>query len=540
MIFEVDVPKERGVIGPDFECGAVDVIWVADNKLDSASINKENSSDIFCPSLEVGATENATAIDSKYFGASECVADTRKAHLDWVSSANNEFVTKERSMSDFNTLFPSAEVYQLPSQTDAAQRNSRFSVSYEYDYVYPALSSPNGLRMAANFDSFHTSCSRFENVELYSMDSVLHETRGFVVRDAEAVQYHNQGINDSSPISSKMSETEMRQNWHHSANRIITSLSTSAPSSSRNVLSKSSNLSFIQNGHDNLYHGQDDSLGRSYYEWNPNQDVPGTVSAKLYPHGGSQCKKVVHPQIGVATTKQRDPHESIKNEMYNMYVVHSANCEELEDRYDNLGNSMEKTVASVAENSSRKRNFPEVSWKAEESVSPQKKQCYGNENHVCGQVRRIGTRIRFFFCLFAKRFKRFMKTSMPSLRDPDQLAARVMGVDRAFVVRECIYSAKKGNSADKNVKEATADYSPAPVKPTQTAKKRGKEKPDQPAECQVFLVVRTPESTDASFVERRCSPRLQNQREVFYGEVKRRNTKKIKQEELKHGNRLVL
>ncbi|KAK6032287.1 hypothetical protein OSTOST_01538 [Ostertagia ostertagi] len=69
MIFEGDVPEERGdhVVGSNFECGAVDVIWLANNELDSASIDKE--SDIFYPSVEVGANETATVIDLKGYQA---------------------------------------------------------------------------------------------------------------------------------------------------------------------------------------------------------------------------------------------------------------------------------------------------------------------------------------------------------------------------------------------------------------------------------------------------------------------------------------
>ncbi|KAK5985259.1 hypothetical protein GCK32_000686 [Trichostrongylus colubriformis] len=78
MIFEGDEPEERGdhVVGSDFECGAVDVIWLANNELDEAAIDKESD---FYPSVEVGANETATVVDSKRCHADNTASATPSA-----------------------------------------------------------------------------------------------------------------------------------------------------------------------------------------------------------------------------------------------------------------------------------------------------------------------------------------------------------------------------------------------------------------------------------------------------------------------------
>uniref|UniRef100_A0A7I4YAH8 RING-type domain-containing protein n=1 Tax=Haemonchus contortus TaxID=6289 RepID=A0A7I4YAH8_HAECO len=65
MIFEGDEPEERGdhVVGSDFDCGTVDVIWLANNELDGTTIRRESGN--FYPSVEVGANETATVLDPK-------------------------------------------------------------------------------------------------------------------------------------------------------------------------------------------------------------------------------------------------------------------------------------------------------------------------------------------------------------------------------------------------------------------------------------------------------------------------------------------
>ncbi|WKX98149.1 hypothetical protein Q1695_013662 [Nippostrongylus brasiliensis] len=65
MIFEGDYPEERGdhVVGPDFECGGVEVIWLANSVLDDNEVEKESR--LFYPTVEVGANETATFVPSK-------------------------------------------------------------------------------------------------------------------------------------------------------------------------------------------------------------------------------------------------------------------------------------------------------------------------------------------------------------------------------------------------------------------------------------------------------------------------------------------
>lgn len=50
MIFDGDNPEERGdqVVGPDFECGGVEVIWLANNELDASSVEKDRYIGLGC------------------------------------------------------------------------------------------------------------------------------------------------------------------------------------------------------------------------------------------------------------------------------------------------------------------------------------------------------------------------------------------------------------------------------------------------------------------------------------------------------------
>ncbi|KAK6053269.1 hypothetical protein COOONC_09226 [Cooperia oncophora] len=200
-------------------------------------------------------------------------------------------------------------------------------------------------------------------------------------------------------------------------------------------LSESLNSTQLDNA--SLYPEPSWSLEQTSINWNLHQEVPRTVFVNDSSLAEIHNQKEIRRRFVVNGTKQRDPHERIKNEMYNMYVMNAANREELDDRCDSLKVSLERTVATVSESSPRKRAINEVSWRKVDGGLPKtSKQCHDMESHVCEQVKTVVARTRFFFHLFAKEFNRLSKNPVAPFRDPDQLTAHATGVSLALV-REC-------------------------------------------------------------------------------------------------------
>ncbi|VDL78292.1 unnamed protein product [Nippostrongylus brasiliensis] len=117
MIFEGDYPEERGdhVVGPDFECGGVEVIWLANSVLDDNEVEKESR--LFYPTVEVGANETATFVPSNPSGP----LDPGAAHQEPAHAASSNINVFQDSTAK---LQESGRTWPLGSQEQSVHLSS--------------------------------------------------------------------------------------------------------------------------------------------------------------------------------------------------------------------------------------------------------------------------------------------------------------------------------------------------------------------------------------------------------------------------------
>ncbi|KAK5985262.1 hypothetical protein GCK32_000689 [Trichostrongylus colubriformis] len=546
-----------------------------------------------------------------YFNDSEYVVTDLVMNVDWSNLTNNQFAAETRLENDFITLLPLKNMRQEPMQADTVLQDSRVvPVSYAYDdNQHTSSLIGSGLYTNCDSDSLYTDSNCFGSSQLYSSGSVFSDGQVLTVNKSELFDYRDREC-EVNHGNCEMPETELRQNGPRSVSSSSSYLNSSISSSmdseslssqdqdfvreelwrdpaqelsrsgdcsqtsSTTLLEEPTSLSPLQTNYDNFFH-QDWSTN-SCFAWKSHQDAAKKVLVKNHPYIDIHNERKKIPCSKGTATRQLDPYEHIKNEMYNMYVLNAENREELDDRCTNLKTSLDTAVVTIAKKSPRKRARTEVVWGTEERSTPQARQCCGPENHICDQMKRIVARTRYFFHLFAKEFK--SRNSMAPFRDPDHLTAHVTGISLS-VIRECTYPLNNevsfkngagttrsrvhsceanGSSSKKRMsrfvqteaavaieesvvnrkrKDVSVDCSVATSGSVQTIQRSDTCK--EPAERDVFVVVKKSTCVDVSSQGVRWSPRIQKQQKVFYGTAPIRYVNKVKQECSKQGGEVV-